>query len=191
MSDTAITVAVTGLVTLIAAFGGQWLAGSSARKLAEAARRHERRSAVRDALIEYVDASRSISSTVGQMLFAMAIGLDAAQERLRDGSEGDLKPLDQRHSRAVGILRLTTNEPSLMAAVDPAEAMHEALLPNTFEPATTELMQHGRASRATVDRGLAYLRDYDAAITRVHAAAAPLLVESLTDQPRWRARRKR
>lgn len=179
MSDTVVAVIVTAAVTLVASFGGQWLANRYAAAQADANRRHELRVAMREVVIEYAAAGLGLSHGMSMLLSALRLGLDAAQKAMDDVGD-EFSQATKRFSDAEARVRMSVRDPDLLGPVDAVTAIYRALPNRTSEPATTEMLANGRASEATVAAGLAYLREFDAALARVIDAAVPVLADYVT-----------
>lgn len=179
MSDTVVAVIVTAIVTLVASFGGQWLANRFAAAQADASRRHELRVAMREVVIEYTAAGTGLSHGMSMLLVASRLGLDAAQNALGDVGD-DFSQATKRFSDAEAQVRMSVRDPGLIGPVDAVTAIYRELPSRTSEPATTEMLANGRASETTVAAGLAYLREFDAALANVIDAAVPVLADYVT-----------
>ena len=178
MSETIVAVIATGTVTLIAAFGGVFVANAHSARQAAEARRHARRAEIREVVIELVAAGTALSNGMGQLAVAATMGLEQARAQL-SGEPGErFAAASDRFSRASGRVRLTVSEPDVIKALDAIDKIRE-LQARTSEPTTTELLRDGRATTATAQQALAYLDGFDAALAALVDIAVPLLAEPL------------
>lgn len=178
MSDTVVAVIVTGLVTLLASFGGQALAHKFARTQAVAGRREDLRIAMREVVIEYVAAGMTLSHGMALLLTSSLAGLDTARASMTEIGDA-FSGATRRFSDAEARIRLSVADAALLGPCDAVSDLYRDLTKMTSEPATTELLNSGRASAATVGSGLAYLRQFDVVLARFVDAAVPALADEL------------
>jgi hypothetical protein len=178
MSETVLAVIVTAIVTLLASFGGQWLAHTFAGAQADAGRRHELRVAMREVVIEYVAAGTTLSHGMSMLLVVSRLGPDAAQGATRDLG-GDFSHATKRFSDAEARIRMSVRDPDLLAPVNVLAGLYREMPARTSGPATTEMLGRGRASEMTVAAGLEFLREFDTALAQIVDAAVPVLADEL------------
>lgn len=168
VSDTVVAVIVTAAVTLVASFGGQWLANRYAAAQADANRRHELRVAMLEVVIEHAAAGLGLSHGMSMLLFASRLGLDAAQKAMDDVGD-EFSQATRRFSDAEARVRMSVRDPDLLGPVDAVTAIYRAL------PNRTSSRRRRRCLRTAAPR-----RPLSRPGSRTCASSTPLWRESST-----------